>query len=81
MRYAARRVGRQRAPDLVSEAFLVARRRLPDVLVSDPLPWLYAMTRHLIGNEIRGRDRQARLTSRLGEVAETGHGRPRRCGG
>ncbi|MFV2009413.1 MULTISPECIES: RNA polymerase sigma factor [unclassified Micromonospora] len=71
MRYAARRVGRERAPDVVSEAFLVAWRRLPDVPVCDPLPWLYATTRHLIGNEIRGRDRQARLTTRLGEVAET----------
>lgn len=71
MRYAARRVGRERAPDIVSEAFLVAWRRLPDVPAADPLPWLYATTRHVIGNEIRGRERQARLTTRLGEVVET----------
>lgn len=70
MRYAARRVGRDRAPDLVNEAFLVAWRRLADVPVTDPLPWLYATTRHLIGNEIRGRSRQARLASRMGEVVE-----------
>ena len=70
MRYAARRVGPERAPDVVSEAFLVAWRRLADVPVTDPLPWLYATTRHLIGNEIRGRDRQARLAARIGEVVE-----------
>ena len=49
----------------------MAWRRLPDVPATAPLPWLYATTRHLIGNEIRGRDRQARLTSRLGAVVET----------
>ncbi|MEU7589506.1 sigma-70 family RNA polymerase sigma factor [Micromonospora sp. NPDC049230] len=70
MRYAARRVGPDRAPDVVSEAFLVAWRRLSEVPVTEPLPWLYATTRHLIGNEIRGRSRQARLASRLGEVGE-----------
>ncbi|BCB76698.1 RNA polymerase sigma factor [Phytohabitans flavus] len=70
MRYAARRVGRDRAPDVVSEAFLVAWRRLADVPVSDPLPWLYATTRHLIANEIRGQGRQARVTARMGEVVE-----------
>ncbi|BCL12445.1 RNA polymerase sigma factor [Micromonospora sagamiensis] len=70
MRYAARRVGSDRAPDVVSETFLVAWRRLSDVPVADPLPWLYATARHLIGNEIRGRSRQARLTSRMGEVVE-----------
>jgi RNA polymerase sigma factor (sigma-70 family) len=70
MRYAARRVGPDRAPDVVSEAFLVAWRRLADVPVTDPLPWLYATTRHLLGNEIRGRRRQARLAARMGEVVE-----------
>ncbi|MEV0811332.1 sigma-70 family RNA polymerase sigma factor [Micromonospora sp. NPDC050200] len=70
MRYAARRVGQDRASDVVNEAFLVAWRRLADVPVTDPLPWLYATTRHVIGNEIRGRSRQARLAARIGESAE-----------
>src|SRR6185503_6085508 len=70
MRYAARRVGHDRAPDVVNDAFLVAWRRLADVPVTDPLPWLYATTRHLIGNEIRGRSRQARVAARVGEVVE-----------
>jgi RNA polymerase sigma-70 factor (ECF subfamily) len=70
MRYAARRVGRDRAPDIVNDVFLVTWRRLADVPVTDSLPWLYATTRHVIGNEIRGRSRQARLAARMGEVVE-----------
>ncbi|WP_027644571.1 RNA polymerase sigma factor [Salinispora oceanensis] len=70
MRYAARRVGQDRASDVVNEAFLVAWRRLADVPAPDPLPWLYATTRHVIGNEIRGRSRQARLVARIGDGDE-----------
>jgi RNA polymerase sigma-70 factor (ECF subfamily) len=70
MRYAARRLGPEQAPDVVSETFLVAWRRLAEVPTADPLPWLYATARNVIGNELRGRSRRARLEARIGDAAD-----------
>jgi RNA polymerase sigma-70 factor (ECF subfamily) len=70
MRYTARRLGPDQAADVVSETFLIAWRRLAEVPVANPLPWLYATARHVIGNELRGRSRRARLDARIGDRAE-----------
>lgn len=64
MRYATRRVGVDAASDIVSSTFLVAWRRRDEVPRDEPRPWLYAVTRKVIGNELRGRRRRERLDGR-----------------
>lgn len=59
LRYAARRLGAERAPDVVAETFLVAWQRLPDDLAA-PLPWLYAIARRTVANHLRAGRRRAR---------------------
>jgi RNA polymerase sigma factor (sigma-70 family) len=63
-RYAIRRVGPTNAPEVVSETFLVAWRRLGDV-PDNALPWLYATARRITANERRRWTRAARLADRL----------------
>ncbi len=58
VRYAVRRVGADAAPEVVSETFLVAWRRLADV-PPNALPWLFATARRIAANELR-RQRRAR---------------------
>ncbi|MFF3687719.1 RNA polymerase sigma factor [Streptomyces sp. NPDC002187] len=66
--FAARRVGPASAPDMVSETFLVAWRRIDEI--RDPaLPWLLATARRLVANELRGQARRSALTERLGSLA------------
>jgi RNA polymerase sigma-70 factor (ECF subfamily) len=65
--YAARRVARDRAADVVHETFLVAWRRLDDV-PDHARPWLLAVARHAILHERRGAARRARLDERLGAL-------------
>jgi len=63
LRYAARRVPWE-ADDIVAEVFAVAwrsRARIPD----PPLPWLYAVARHVILHAHRTGARRARLDTRL----------------
>jgi len=64
MRYATRRVGADAASDIVSGTFLVAWRRRGDLPEDDPRPWLYAVARKVIGNELRARRRRERLDGR-----------------
>jgi RNA polymerase sigma-70 factor (ECF subfamily) len=53
------------AEDLVAQALEIAWRRLDEVPVDDPLPWLYAVARNLWRNQAR-RDRRRRdLLSRF----------------
>ncbi len=58
--YAARRLGPDRAGDVVSETFLVAWRRLDDVAGID-LPWLYGVARNVVRQNIRSSSRFERL--------------------
>jgi RNA polymerase sigma factor (sigma-70 family) len=70
--YALRRVGPDRAQDVVAETFLVAWRRLADVPLK-PLPWLLVVARNTIANQRRSSDRRARLQAeveRLHHLAE-----------
>ena len=71
-RYALRRVDRTSAQDVVTETFLVAWRRLSDA-PEEPLPWLYAIARNVLANEVRTIRRANRVIGRLasGEVGRT----------
>lgn len=62
--YAARRVGPDRAPDVVHETFLVAWRRLDDVPAA-AAPWLLGVARNVLLHERRGAARRAQLDERL----------------
>jgi len=54
-----------RADDLVAETFVVAWRRLDDVPVDDPLPWLLAVARNQWRNERRSLARRSAALRRL----------------
>ena len=62
--YVARRSGRARVDDVLSETFLVAWRRL-DVVPEDGLPWLLGVARRVLANQRRGDVRHAALIDRL----------------
>lgn len=69
LRYARRRVGPDAAWDVAAETFLVAWRRAKQV-PDDPLPWLYAVARRVVANELRRRQRAGRLTGAVGSAGE-----------
>lgn len=58
----------RRAPvvvdDVVAETFLAAWRRL-DTIGEDPLPWLLAVARRALANQLRAERRREALTRRL----------------
>jgi RNA polymerase sigma factor (sigma-70 family) len=62
-RYAARRIGREAAGDVVAETFLAAfgKRRLYDRGHRDARPWLYGIATRLIGQHRREELRQYRI--------------------
>jgi RNA polymerase sigma factor (sigma-70 family) len=62
-RYAARRVGREGADDLVAETFLAAfgKRRQYDRRHPDARPWLYGIATNLVGQHRREEIRQYRI--------------------
>ncbi len=70
LRFALRRLGKEdSAWDVVSETFMVAWRRWdarPDAEIV--LPWLYAIARYAVSNQLRARGRHIRLTARLSAV-------------
>jgi len=61
--YAARRVGREPADDVVDDVFLVAwrKRREPP---RNELPWLYGVARRVLADRYRAEARRARLIER-----------------
>jgi RNA polymerase sigma-70 factor (ECF subfamily) len=62
--YVVSRAGRQFADDVVSEAFLVAWRRLATV-PADPLPWLLVVARNVLLDRYQDQVRQTSLASEL----------------
>jgi RNA polymerase sigma-70 factor (ECF subfamily) len=62
--YAARRIGRDDADDVVGEVFLIAWRRLDD-LPEEPGPWLLGVARRVIANRRRGELRRSAMHDRL----------------
>ena len=68
-RYCIRRVRNAAlADDACSETFLVAWRRL-DHVPDEPLPWLFAVARRVVGNLVRGDARREALNRRLSATA------------
>jgi RNA polymerase sigma-70 factor (ECF subfamily) len=66
--YAARRVGRDGADDVVADTFVVAwRNRMSRP--SRELPWLYGVARRVIADRRRSGERLARLVDRLADIA------------
>jgi RNA polymerase sigma factor (sigma-70 family) len=66
--YVRRRVGGEDAEDVVAEVFCTAWRHL-DRAPAEPLPWLYRIAWHAIGNQRRGSARRQRLQRRTQELA------------
>jgi RNA polymerase sigma-70 factor (ECF subfamily) len=62
--YAQARLPLSDAEDAVAEAFAVASRRIAEV-PEPALPWLVTVTRHVIGNTYRARDRRGALLAHL----------------
>jgi RNA polymerase sigma-70 factor (ECF subfamily) len=68
-RYCFRRVrSAALADDACSETFLVAWRRFDDI-PDEPLPWLFAVARRVVGNLVRGDARRDALNRRLSVTA------------
>ncbi|MGH3247852.1 MAG: RNA polymerase sigma factor, partial [Trebonia sp.] len=65
-RYALHRgLTAQDADDLVADTLEIAWRRLDEVPVGEPLPWLYGVARNVMRNRHRKDGRHALLFSRL----------------
>lgn len=65
LRYAARRVGPDRAEDVVADAFVVAWRRLAEVPAEHQRGWLFGVARRVVANEVRSAGRRKRLAWRV----------------
>ncbi|MGH9164538.1 MAG: RNA polymerase sigma factor [Acidimicrobiales bacterium] len=63
--YAARRIGRQHADDVVSQVFLVAWTHRSEA-VARPLPWLYGVARNVVNERRRSEGRVERLNRQVG---------------
>ncbi|WP_405657874.1 RNA polymerase sigma factor [Streptomyces sp. NBC_00079] len=61
LRYAWRRVGADAAADVAAEAFMVAWRRMDQVPLHQPLPWLYGVARKVVANHLRAQTRMQGL--------------------
>ena len=68
--YGLRRVDPDTARDVAAETFLVAWRQLP-VRPQMPRPWLLAVARRVLANELRRQGRHVRLYDRIGDAART----------
>ena len=68
--YALRRVGPDRAQDVVAETFLVAWRHIRKA-PADPLPWLYRLASNAVSNDGRALRRGVRLQERARAGAAT----------
>ncbi|MEV0399222.1 sigma factor [Actinoallomurus sp. NPDC050550] len=80
-RYAANRgLSGPDGDDLVAGTLEIAWRRIDEVPLDDPLPWLYAVARNLMRNQRRRESRRAailaRFRSSLAQRPEAGNGDP-----
>ena len=64
--YGLRRVDPDTARDMAAETFLVAWRRLEEP-PQMPRPWLLAVARRVLANELRRQGREERLVNRIGQ--------------
>ncbi|HEV7192293.1 MAG TPA: sigma-70 family RNA polymerase sigma factor [Jatrophihabitantaceae bacterium] len=72
LRYAARRVGSDRAEDVVADAFVVAWRRLGEVPADHQRGWLFGVASRVIANEVRSVGRRQRLAWRIARHLDLG---------
>lgn len=64
--YAARRLGWDAAGDVAAEVFTVAWRKVRTVPPGpDTLPWLYAVARRVVANQMRSQRRRERLDAKV----------------
>lgn len=70
LRFAARRVGADRAADVAAETFLVAWRRRDDLPRDNVRAWLFRVASNVIANSSRAEVRQARVAGRLQVVPD-----------
>jgi len=70
--YCTRRIGPSDAPDVTSEVFAVACRRLDDIEWETARPWLYGIARGLLANRWRSLHRWRRLSDKIARLSETG---------
>ena len=70
--YCRRRVGADRADDVMGEVFLVVWRRIDQAPAEpDALPWLYRICHLTVSNHWRGAGRRWRLESRISAIRVT----------
>ena len=70
--YFLRRTDATSARDGAAETFLVAWRRIDDLPFDESmLPWLYGVSRRVLANQRRSRDRQQAVGRRLSHAAPT----------
>ena len=63
--FALRRVaGMATAEDVVSETFAIVWQKR-DLIPEEPLPWIYAIARRVIANQLRSENRRGRLRDRI----------------
>lgn len=72
LRYSARRIDADAAQDIATDTFLVAWRRLDEIVPTAERAWLFATARHLLANEYRSGERRERLFARLEVAAHIG---------
>ncbi|MGF7120680.1 RNA polymerase sigma factor [Rhodococcus sp. BE178] len=65
--YACRHVDHHTAQEVVSETFMVAWRRLPEV-PEKALPWLLGVARNIVSNHRRGDRRRDALTEKVARM-------------
>ena len=71
--YAARRVGWDEAADATAEVFTVAWRKFRSVPAElGTLPWLYAVARRVVANQLRSQRRRTRLDAEVAAMSRIG---------
>ncbi|MDH6676693.1 RNA polymerase sigma factor (sigma-70 family) [Rhodococcus sp. LBL1] len=73
--YACRHVDHHTAQEVVSETFLVAWRRLPEV-PERALPWLLVVARNNMSNHRRGDRRRHALTAKMARIEQVAGSAP-----
>lgn len=68
--YCTRRIGHSDAPDVVSEVFAVAWRRLDEIDWATARPWLYGIARGVLANRWRSMHRWSRVKRKIAHFAE-----------
>lgn len=74
--YCLRRLGDDEASDAVAGVFAVAWRRIDDIPADDALLWLYGVSRRVVSDHYRSRNRRSRLRAKLAGVRSASPSQP-----